>query len=109
MKKSEIKFQIKLDENRTPKKIYWNATENLKKNIRETKSISISLWDNNNKNTLRIDLWTKKMSINEMKKFYIDTIGGLSQSILNSTGDKYIFQETNKLCNKLIKYLKIIK
>ena len=106
MKESEIKFKILLDNNRIPNKIYWNATESSKKGIEETKSISISLWDHKKKNTLRIDLWTKEMSIDEMKKFYIDTIGGLSQSILNSTGDEYISQETNKLCDKLIEYLK---
>jgi hypothetical protein len=46
------------------------------------------------------------MTVNDMKKFYIDTIGGLSQSILNSTGDSYMSKETNLLCDKLVKYIK---
>ncbi|SUZ78077.1 uncharacterized protein METZ01_LOCUS30931 [marine metagenome] len=57
-------------------------------------------------NTLRIDLWTKDMNTNDMKKFYVDCIGGLSQSILNSTGDEFMSKETNNLCEKLIKHLK---
>ena len=104
MKESEIKFKIVLDDKRTPEKIYWNAIEDIDK-IKETKSISISLWDDKKKNTLRIDLWTKKMTIDEMKKFYIDTLGGLSQSILNSTGDEYMSKGTSKLCEKLINHI----
>ena len=46
------------------------------------------------------------MTINDMKKFYIDTIGGLSQSILNSTGDHYMSKEVSLLCDKLVKYIK---
>ena len=57
------------------------------------------LWqivDEKKNNTLRIDLWTKEMKTDEMKRFYIDCLGGLSQSILNSTGDEYMSKETNK-------------
>ena len=43
---------------------------------------------------------------NDMKKFYVDCIGGLGQSILNSTGDEFMSKETNNLCEKLIKHLK---
>ena len=72
----------------------------------ETKSISLSLWDEKKKNTLRIDLWTKEMQTDEMKRFYIDCLGGLSQSILSSTGDEFMSKETNKLCDKLIEHVK---
>jgi len=57
MKKSEIKFSVVLDKDRIPEKILWNATEDLNNNINKTKSISVSIWDEVNKNTLRIDLW----------------------------------------------------
>ena len=46
------------------------------------------------------------MNTDDMKKFYVDCIGGLSQSILNSTGDEFMSKETNILCEKLIDYLK---
>ncbi len=106
MKKSEIKLVISLDEKNVPEKIEWIAEDSLNQNLKETKSISLSLWDEEKKNTLRIDLWTKDMTTDNMKKFYIDSIGGLGQSILNSTGDEYMSKETNKLCDNLIEYLK---
>lgn len=106
MKKSEIKLVISLDEKNVPEKIEWIAEDSLNQNLKETKSISLSLWDEEKKNTLRIDLWTKDMTTENMKKFYIDCLGGLGQSILNSTGDEYMSKETSKLCDNLIEYLK---
>ena len=106
MKKSEIKFIVTLDKENIPQKIEWNADDNISDGLLETKSISLSLWDEDKNNTLRIDLWTKKMKTNDMKKFYIDCLGGLSQSILNSTGDEFMSKETNKLCEKLIEHIK---
>ena len=105
MKKSEIKFIVSLDEKNIPEKIEWMAEGSLNDGLSETKSISLSLWDDKKNNTLRIDLWTKEMKTDEMKRFYIDCLGGLSQSILNSTGDEFMSKETNKLCDKLIEHI----
>ena len=106
MKKSEIKFIVTLDKENIPEKIEWMAEDSLNPDLSATKSISISLWDEKKKNTLRIDLWTKEMNTDDMKRFYIDCLGGLSQSILNSTGDEFMSKETNKLCDKLIEHIK---
>jgi gliding motility-associated protein GldC len=88
MKNSTINFTVQLDANNVPDKILWEATDKPDPAISETKSISIALWDDKQKNTLRIDLWTKDMPVLEMKRFYIDCIGGLAQSMLTSTGDE---------------------
>ena len=106
MKKSEIKFIVSLDEKNIPEKIEWVAEDSLSQDLKESKSISLSLWDDNKKNTLRIDLWTKEMTTDDMKKFYIDCLGGLSQSILNSTGDEFMSKDPNNLCEKLIEHIK---
>ncbi len=101
MKKTEINFKIELDQNNVPEKIMWDATEKPEAGFSESKSLSISLWDHVQKNTLRIDLWTKDMPVNEMKRFYIDCIGGLAQSVLTATGDEPMANEINSLCEKL--------
>ena len=106
MKKSEIKFIVSLDDENIPEKIEWNAEDSMSQGLSETKSISLSLWDEKKNNTLRIDLWTKEMKTDEMKRVYIDCLGGLRQSILNSTGDEYMSKEPNKLCDKLIEHIK---
>jgi len=105
MKRSEINFSIELDKDNVPEKIHWNADEKEDVGFTETKSVSISLWDDSNKNTLRMDLWTKDMPADEMKRFSIDCIGGLAQSLLSATGDEYMSNEMNNLCDTLVKYL----
>jgi gliding motility-associated protein GldC len=106
MKKSKINFTVELDNNNIPDKIYWDATDKPDAELSETKSISIALWDHNQKNTLRIDLWAKDMPVEEMKKFYIDCLGGLAQSMLTSTGDEVMASETRALCQRLVEHIK---
>jgi gliding motility-associated protein GldC len=106
MKKSTIQFTIDLDQNNIPEKIRWDATDKPADTPDETKSISISLWDSQQKNTMRIDLWTKEMPVEEMKRFYIETIGGISQSILSATGDERMANEINNLCDRLVEIVR---
>lgn len=106
MKQSNINFTVQLDANNVPDKIYWDATEKPEPGPSETKSISVALWDHKDKNTLRIDLWAKDMPVDEMKRFYIDCIGGIAQSILSSTGDEFMANEAQALCEKLVEHVR---
>ncbi len=106
MKKSLINFTIELDSQNVPEKIMWDATEKPDPGLSETKSISIALWDQTQKNTLRIDLWTKDMPVEDMKRFYIDCIGGMAQSVLSATGDEHMANEINALCERMVKHVK---
>ena len=105
MKKSEIKFQIELDELNLPKAIQWDASDKESDGMESTKSISVNVSDNLNHATLRIDLWTEEMSVVEMKRFYIDILGGMAQTILNSTGDEYMSEEIKELCDRLVRHV----
>lgn len=106
MKKSTINFAIELDQNNIPDKIFWDATDKPDPGLSETKSISVALWDHIQKNTLRIDLWAKDMPVDEMKRFHIECLGGIAQSILSSTKDEFMANEINTLCEQLVEYLK---
>jgi gliding motility-associated protein GldC len=106
MRKTEIKFDIELDHNNVPEKISWDASDKPDHTLTETKSISIAVWDIQQKNTLRIDLWAKDMPVDEMKRFYIECLGGMAQSVLQSTGDEYISNEMNALCDRLVAHIR---
>ena len=101
MKKTEIKLTIDLDDANVPQSITWESTDAENKEALPVKSMMLALWDHNYKNTLRIDLWTKDMPVDEMKRFYIDCVGGIGQSVLTSTGDEAMASEINNLCEKL--------
>ncbi len=105
MKNSEIKFQVELDEKSLPKSITWDASDKEGEGLEATKSISLNVWDNLNHSTLRIDLWTEEMSVVEMKRFYIDILGGMAQTILNSTSDEYMSEEIKELCDRLVLHI----
>lgn len=104
MKTSEINFTVELDKDNVPENITWNATDKPGDDD-NTKAISIAVWDDTEKNTMRLDLWTKDMQVYEMKKFYLDALGGMAQSILNATADEKMSGDINQLCDRLGRYL----
>ncbi|PCI92795.1 MAG: gliding motility protein GldC [Flavobacteriales bacterium] len=93
MKKSEINFTVSLDENHVPEKIEWTATDTGEKEIKDAKAMIISLWDAKENNTLRIDLWTKDMMLDEMKHFFYQSIITMSDTYERATNDKVIAEE----------------
>ncbi len=105
MRESDINLKVILDDDNIPDKIYWDATDKDFEGPAETKSFSLSIWDDENQSTLRIDLWNKEMPVDEMKRFYVDCLGGLAQSVLNSTGDEFMSAAMNRLCEKFVKHL----
>ncbi len=86
MKNSEIKFNIQTDENHIPESISWTA-EDGGINNEEAKTILLSIWDAKTKETLRIDLWTKDMPVDEMKIFFHQTLTALSDTFRRATGE----------------------
>jgi gliding motility-associated protein GldC len=104
MKKSEIYFSIALDQNNVPEAISWRATD-AGEHIHFAKAINIALWDRNQDGTMKMDLWTKDMPVDEMKHFYLDTIGSMAQTIMTATGDEVMATKMRDLCQDLSKHL----
>ncbi|HWY37925.1 MAG TPA: gliding motility protein GldC [Bacteroidia bacterium] len=101
MKQTEIKLKVSLDDNNLPINIEWNAPD--AGQTSNCKSMMLAMWDEKENNTLRIDLWTKDMSVDEMKKFYIQNIMTLTDTYLKATADeqtsalvKDFFEEVGK-------------
>jgi len=97
MKKSEIHFDIELDDNNIPEKIVWNASD--AKKAAEAKAIILSVWDKDERNTLRIDLWNKEMEVEEMKRFVHQTILTLADSFERATGEKKMADTMRDFCD----------
>lgn len=107
MTSSKIIFEVELDKDHVPEKISWNATDSPQgESLSDTKAVSIALWDHNEKHSLRIDLWTKDMPVDEMKKFYIECLAGLGDSIQRSTDDEFMSQKIHDLCESLVDHVK---
>lgn len=105
MRTSEIRLKIELDDKNVPEKIFWVADEGPSSGLEEAKAINLALWDPNKKETLSINLWAKDMAVHEMKRFYIDMIGGMAQSILQSTNDEVMAGELELVCQRMAEHL----
>ncbi|RRQ46515.1 gliding motility protein GldC [Chryseobacterium sp. SC28] len=91
MRKTKITVDIELDDNHVPEKMTWNAQDGGVEN-QETKAVMISVWDEKTSEALRIDLWTKDMPVDHMKRFYHQIIISLGQTYLRATGEEDVSQ-----------------
>jgi len=83
---SKIQFDVTLDENKVPETINWTAEDGGIAN-RDTKAIMLAVWDTKDKETLKMDLWTKEMPLDEMKIFYHQTLVSMADSFERATND----------------------
>jgi gliding motility-associated protein GldC len=105
---SEIKFLVNLDENRVPEKLTWTAQEG-GVNAEETKAVLLSIWDSKTKETLRIDLWTKDMPVDEMKLFFHQTLVAMSETFHRATGDEKMTATMKDFCDYFAEKLELNK
>ncbi len=106
MSTADIHFRVHLDKQKVPQKIFWQATDVAHPTLTPTRAMSLSTWDHKQKNTLRIDLWTKDMSVVDMQSFVVDIIGSLGQSVLKATGDTVMAQKIIDFCHQLTSHIK---
>ena len=95
---SEIKFLVELDENRVPEKLTWTAQDG-GVDAEEAKAMMLSIWDSKAKETLRIDLWTKEMPVDEMKLFFHQTLVAMSETFQRATGDEKMTATMKDFCD----------
>lgn len=105
MKESAIELRIGLDDDRIPEHILWRAEDGSSEGFTEAKSLTLALWDDRTKETVRIDLWTKDMPVFDMKRFYVETLGSMAESLLAATGDEFMADEMRMLCNRLAEHI----
>lgn len=105
---SDIKFKIGLDENRVPEEISWTAKEGGINNL-ASKAIMLSVWDHKDKDTLRMDLWTKDMPVDEMKQFFHQTLVSMADTFEKATNDEKMSDTMRDFCEYFAEKLEITK
>ena len=107
MKTSEINFAVTLDENNLPLTINWEANSMNEKS--SCKSVLISLWDSKENNTLKIDLWTKDMLVDEMKVFFHQTLLAMADTLKKSTGEDKMAEDLKDYCAHFADKMNLLK
>jgi gliding motility-associated protein GldC len=97
VKKSDINIQVGLNSNNLPIQMKWSASDG-GMNDAPASAFMLSIWDPKEKNTMKIDLWTKDMSIEEMKQFFHQTLLTMADTFEKSTGEHLISEDLRDYC-----------
>ncbi|HLT53763.1 MAG TPA: gliding motility protein GldC [Flavobacteriaceae bacterium] len=105
---STIELKVELDENRVPENLKWSAQDGGIQD-EEAKAVMLSVWDSNNQETLRIDLWTKDMPVDEMKVFFHQTLVAMSDTFNRATQDEKMTATMKDFCDYFAEKLELNK
>lgn len=103
---SEIKLTVGLDENKVPEELKWSAQDGGVEN-EEATALMLSVWDGKNKESLKIDLWTKDMPIDEMKLFFHQTLVTMSDTFMRATQDEKMTATMKDFCDYFAEKLEL--
>ena len=84
---NKIHLTIDLDDNKVPIRIQWEAPDSGKTEKKDCSSLMLSIWDNKDKVTLGIDLWTKDMMVEDMNVHVHQTLLKMADTYLRATKD----------------------
>ena len=105
---SKIVLQVKLDENKIPESLRWTAEDGGVQD-QAAKAFFLSVWDSVNKESLRIDLWTKDMAVDEMKLFFHQTLLTMSDTYMRATQDQKMTDTMKDFCDYFAEKLELNK
>ncbi|MGV6830714.1 MAG: gliding motility protein GldC [bacterium] len=105
---STIELTVELDENRIPEKLHWSAQDGGILN-EEAKAMMLSVWDHKNQESLRIDLWTKDMPVDEMKLFFHQTLVTMADTFNRATQDEKMTETMKDFCDYFAEKLELKK
>jgi gliding motility-associated protein GldC len=91
-----------------PEKLFWSA-EDGGVTAEEAKAIMLSIWDSNHKESMRIDLWTKDMPVDEMKIFFHQTLVAMSETFKRATNDEKMADTMMDFCDYFAEKLELKK
>lgn len=98
IKKSKITIEVTTNENNVPEAIHWSAEDGDVDNL-PAKAMMLALWDKKDQNAMRIDLWEKEMTVDEMKQFFHQTLLTMADSFERATGEKNITEDLRDYCH----------
>ena len=97
-KQSSITVQIGLNANNLPLEMHWTADDGGITNA-PAKAMMLSLWNPEDNNTMKIDLWTKDMSVEEMKQFFHQTLVTMADTFNRATQDETMTETMKDFCD----------
>lgn len=105
-KKSEIKVKVELDENHVPENLSWEAEDGDQKG--DCGAVMMAMWERATKNVLRIDLWDKEMTTDEMKMMIHQSIITMADSFERATNEEKMANEMRDFGHYFASEMKLV-
>lgn len=90
--KHSININVVLDNEKMPEHIDWHAS-GTSGEPSPAKAMLLSLWDGQEKTAMRIDLWTKRMMVDEMNDFFFQTLMTMADTFTRATRNEALANE----------------
>ncbi len=87
-KTSQIRIHLHLDEQNLPVNIEWEADDSPTSKPLASKGMLLSFFDRDSNDTLKIDLWTQDMQVNEMDRFFFQTLRAMADTYFKATQNR---------------------
>jgi gliding motility-associated protein GldC len=107
IKTSAITVNVGTNINNVPVRMKWTAEDGNIEN-QEAGAMFLSLWDPKDKNTMKIDLWTKDLSVEEMKQFFHQTLLTMADTFEKATGETRVTEDLRDYCYHFADKMKIL-
>ena len=92
MKSSDIRLSV-VSDNDGVNTINWEADDAPEPGLQQAKAMILALWDPKVRNSLRIDLWAKDMTIEDMNDFFFQTLLSMADTYERATTNKSLMAE----------------
>jgi gliding motility-associated protein GldC len=92
MPKADINISVERDDQDITN-IAWQAQESPEPGVQNAKAMILALWDAQTRNSLRIDLWAKDMTVDDMNDFFFQTLLSMADTYARATNNKDIMAD----------------
>lgn len=89
---SNIRLAVNMDHEAVTR-IRWQADDSPEPGLNDAGALILALWDPEQRNALRIDLWVKQMTVDDMNDFFFQTLLSLADTYSRATNDPDLASE----------------
>ena len=92
-KTADIHVRVERDAADDIDHIRWSATDAPAPGPQDARAMILALWDADSRNSLRIDLWTKQMTVEDMNDFFFQTLLTMADTYRNATNNDELMSD----------------
>ncbi len=98
MVEKQIRIDVTLDDRNIPEAIVWDADDAKEPIKTEASAMLLFLWDKQSRGSVQLPLWTKEMTVDEMKLFFHETLLSMADTLERSIADPRISGDMKDFC-----------